>query len=85
MTPCAHDFENAREHTWPISRGWIECPLCHADITAEYLEWLKKKGNAAINNQTQPTLFDHWLALHNEIDTPLTVTPAETENSRRER
>ena len=25
--------------------GVKHCPLCHADITAEYLEWLKKKGN----------------------------------------
>ena len=38
MTTCAHDFENAYR-TVDDERMLIRCPRCHADITAEYLQW----------------------------------------------
>ena len=41
MTPCAHDFD-AIAINCCYEDGILYCPLCHADITAEYLAWQEK-------------------------------------------
>ena len=55
MTPCAHDFDCGDDFyaNFYENYGEIICLRCHADITAEYLEWLKTKKGTEMQRESR--------------------------------
>lgn len=54
---CAHDFDHRTIDCYSNFKEYF-CPLCHADITAEYLEWkLRRDRMDAIDSLDPKTMM----------------------------